>query len=477
MFRIDKIKNIDRQDIDVSFDNEYTNKNYFSIITGENGCGKSSLLNRAVNSFAFKYIDKLESCQLMDGSIEWPSRVIAICNARYSKFPRMMHVLRKNDNKPYNFYIHAEHDTEVGKSLISIFGNVLRESFIKKTHSNSSGVSNAFRTIGIAPSFLIDIRINNLLIASYKRYEKNDFDINKVPLNSDVDNVQKVIEWESGIENNNLSQAQVIDYLERNSDVINARCRVEFSAVDGIVKLSSDVDLNSEFILSGINRGFLEPKNLKIQRMDSLRWVSYQDLSSGQLSLLINALILTTFVKKDALICIDEPENSLHPEWQLNYMSFLSDLCPLDAGCHFLIATHSPQIISGMTSDNGCIVSLLKDSPLNHIHLRKIKKNQTGYNSFYQELHSASSYLRRSADQQLIDIFNSPGFANESIIHRLILILTKITKKAPVNSSDFEYLDEIGEFIRSGRIDQFDPATQIFKQIKSLKMAGQKNDN
>ena len=474
MFRINKIKNIDRQDIDVSFDNEYTNKNYFSIITGENGCGKSSLLTRAVNNFVFKNIDRMTSCQIMDGSIEGPSRVIAICNARYSKFPRMIQVLRKNDYKPHNFYIHAEHDAEIGKSLLSIFGHILRESFIKDTRSNLSGVTDAFRTIGVIPNFLIDIRLNNLLIASYKRYEKKDFDINKTPLSSDSDNVRKVIEWEGGIENNNLSQAQVIDYLERNSDVINARCRVDFSAVDGIVKLSSDVDLNSEFILSGINRGFLEPKNLKIQRMDSLRWVSYQDLSSGQLSLLINALILRIFVKENALICIDEPENSLHPEWQLNYMSFLRDLCPSNAGCHFLIATHSPQIISGMTSDNGCIVSLLKDSPLNHIHFRKMKRNETGYNSFHQELHSASSYLRRSADQQLIDVFNSPGFANESIIHRLILILTKMTKKLPINSSDFKYLNEIGEFIRYGRIDQLDPATLIFKQIMSIKMAGQK---
>ncbi|MEN4936397.1 ATP-binding protein [Pantoea agglomerans] len=471
MFRIDKIKGVDRQEIDVSLDGKYTEKNYFSIITGENGCGKSSLLNRAVNNFVFRQANVFSDCQLTDNSISEPSRVIAICNARYSKFPKMIHVLRKNEYKPHNFYIHAEHDTEVGKSLISILGNVLRESPSKGKLYNKSGVSEAFKMIGINPIFLIDVRLNSNLLESYRRYEESELGLIEDSKISTSDNIKKLIQWEHAIDTDGINQSQLIDYLKIKSHNINSRCRVEFSAVDGEIKLKVNDNLDSQYILSAIHRGFIEPKDLQIQRTDSLKWVSYQDLSSGQLSLLINALILTTFVKKDSLICIDEPENSLHPEWQLNYMSFLSDLCPSDAGCHFLIATHSPQIISGMTSNNGCIVSLLKDNPLYQNHFRKMKRNEIGFNSFHQELYSASSYLRRSADQQLMDIFNSPGFANESIIHRLILILTKITKKAPVNSSDYEYLDEIADFIRTGRIDRFDPATMIFNQIKSIRMA------
>lgn len=472
MFRIDKIKNIDRHEIDVSFDNKYTIKNYFSIITGENGCGKSSLLTRAVNNFVFRHIDGSSGCQLTDDSVSEPSRVIAICNARYSKFPRMIDVLRKNDYKPHNFYIHAEHDNEVGKSLISILGNILRENPSKEKVYNKRGVSEAFRMIGINPVFLIDVKLNSNLLESYRRYEESELGLIEDSKISTSDNIKKLIQWEHATDTDGINQSQLIDYLKIKSHNINSRCRVDFSAIDNEIKLNINGNLDADYILSAIHRGFIEPKDLQIQRTDSLKWVSYQDLSSGQLSLLINALILTTFVKKDSLICIDEPENSLHPEWQLSYMSFLSDLCPPDAGCHFLIATHSPQIISGMTSNNGCIVSLLKDNPLYKNHFRKMKRNEIGFNSFHQELHSASSYLRRSADEQLMDVFNSPGFANESIIHRLILILTKITKKAPVNPSDFEYLDEIAEFIRTGRIDRYDPATTIFNQIKSIRMAG-----
>lgn len=472
MFRIDKIESTNRQNIDVSFDSEYTKKNYFSIITGENGCGKSSLLTKAVNNFVFGITDNSSECQLTEASVSRPSRVIAICNARYSKFPRMAQVLRKIDFKPHNFYIHAEHNTEVGKSLISILGNILRESLSEEREVKKSGVFNAFRTIGINPVFLIDVNYNSNLSAAYKEYVSNGSKLTESLKVSNSDNLKKLLQWESTIDTDGLTQSQLLDYLDIRLHKINSKCRVEFSAVDGVVKLEGNNDLDAHHILSAIHRGFIEPKDLKVQRTDSLRWVSYQDLSSGQLSLLINALILKAFVKEDALICIDEPENSLHPEWQLNYMSFLRDLCPSNAGCHFLIATHSPQIISGMTSGNGCIVSLLKDSPMYHVHFRKMKRNETEYNSLHQELHSASSYLRRSADQQLIDVFNSPGFANESIIHRLILILTKMTKKIPVDSSDFEYLSEIGEFIRYGRIDEFDPAAIIYHQIMSIKMAG-----
>lgn len=377
-----------------------------------------------MNNFVFRQADILSDCQLTDNSISAPSRVIAICNSRYSKFPKMVHVLRKNDYKPHNFYIHAEHDTEVGKSLISIIGNVLRENPSEEEMYNKSGISAAFEMIGINPTFLIDVRLNSNLVESYRRYEESELGLIEDSKISTSDNIKKLIQWEHAIDTDGINQSQLLDYLKIKFHNINSRCRVEFSAVDGEIKLKGNDNLDSQYILSAIHRGFIEPKDLQIQRTDSLKWVSYQDLSSGLLSLLINALILTTFVKKDSLICIDEPENCLHPEWQLSYMSFLSDLCPSDAGCHFLIATHSPQIISGMTSNNGCIVSLLKDNPLYQNHFRKMKRNEIGFNSFHQELHSASSYLRRSADQQLMDIFNSPGFANESIIHRLILILT-----------------------------------------------------
>jgi predicted ATP-dependent endonuclease of OLD family len=45
------------------------------------------------------------------------------------------------------------------------------------------------------------------------------------------------------------------------------------------------------------------------------------------------------------LFLIDEPEISLHVEWQRSFLSDLQKVQKL-TGCRFLVATHSPQIIN-----------------------------------------------------------------------------------------------------------------------------------
>ncbi len=48
-----------------------------------------------------------------------------------------------------------------------------------------------------------------------------------------------------------------------------------------------------------------------------------------------------------ALILIDEPETSLHPKWQKKYVQFLMDVF-MGLDIQFVIATHSPYILQGL---------------------------------------------------------------------------------------------------------------------------------
>ncbi|MBE3040454.1 MAG: AAA family ATPase, partial [Chloroflexi bacterium] len=68
-------------------------------------------------------------------------------------------------------------------------------------------------------------------------------------------------------------------------------------------------------------------------------------LSSGEQHELVLLYELLFKVKEDALVLIDEPELSLHVEWQLRFLSDLSSILKL-APFDVLIATHSPQIIN-----------------------------------------------------------------------------------------------------------------------------------
>lgn len=56
-------------------------------------------------------------------------------------------------------------------------------------------------------------------------------------------------------------------------------------------------------------------------------------------------LYFTDNIKEDGLYLLDEPENSLSPERQLELVRFLEDSARF-FGCQFIIATHSPFLLS-----------------------------------------------------------------------------------------------------------------------------------
>jgi ABC-type lipoprotein export system ATPase subunit len=68
-------------------------------------------------------------------------------------------------------------------------------------------------------------------------------------------------------------------------------------------------------------------------------------LSSGEQHQLVLFHTLLFKMRAGALIMIDEPEISLHVAWQQEFLRDLGRISK-DTGIHFLIATHSPQIIS-----------------------------------------------------------------------------------------------------------------------------------
>lgn len=68
-------------------------------------------------------------------------------------------------------------------------------------------------------------------------------------------------------------------------------------------------------------------------------------LSSGEQHTLVVLYELLFKVKPGSMILIDEPELSLHVEWQVNFLSELQRITQL-ASLDVLMATHSPDIIS-----------------------------------------------------------------------------------------------------------------------------------
>jgi len=83
-----------------------------------------------------------------------------------------------------------------------------------------------------------------------------------------------------------------------------------------------------------------------------------ENLSSGEWQLLYSLLNLAINVDDDSLILVDEPENSLHPQWQSDYVSLIKRLVSHRKGCHIVIATHSPLIAASVMPEDGNLIRL-----------------------------------------------------------------------------------------------------------------------
>jgi energy-coupling factor transporter ATP-binding protein EcfA2 len=111
-----------------------------------------------------------------------------------------------------------------------------------------------------------------------------------------------------------------------------------------------------ELLVGGVNAKFRD-KKLRLSRPEGLvvecepdgRPIEVQALSSGEQHELVLLFDLIFRVQRGTLVLIDEPELSLHPEWQTQ---FVDDLMSIAQNSQFdvLLATHSPYIV-GTRSD------------------------------------------------------------------------------------------------------------------------------
>jgi ABC-type glutathione transport system ATPase component len=86
--------------------------------------------------------------------------------------------------------------------------------------------------------------------------------------------------------------------------------------------------------------------------------LSLSEFSSGQWHILSSLLFVSLAVEDDTLILIDEPENSLHPQWQREYLNLFAKAISSCDGVHVIVATHSPLVASSLPPDQAEVIKL-----------------------------------------------------------------------------------------------------------------------
>jgi predicted ATPase len=147
------------------------------------------------------------------------------------------------------------------------------------------------------------------------------------------------------------------------------------------------------------------------------------DASSGELSLLATYAHLATNISERAIILVDEPENSLHPRWQMDYCKRIFD----QFGYYeprLVIATHSPQIVQG--AERSGIKTHIVKLPVDQIAAQPLTKSIEGtmFEAF-GVLSPASHYLSEKVTYLL----------NELVLQRDSADATKTKLRSMINLS------------------------------------------
>ncbi|MNJ25032.1 hypothetical protein D3C77_194650 [compost metagenome] len=111
--------------------------------------------------------------------------------------------------------------------------------------------------------------------------------------------------------------------------------------------------------------------------------------------------------------------------------------------CHFIVATHSPQIISRLREEGCFITSLSKN-----------------------EVYHAEEFYNRSADYQLAELFDAPGIMNEYISRLAFNLLAKVKANRAVDSESSVELQRLKELDK--QVEANDPVKELISSVVEL---------
>lgn len=185
---------------------------------------------------------------------------------------------------------------------------------------------------------------------------------------------------------------------------------------------------------------------IKINKNNSI--LSLSDISSGEFHLIISMIGIFSKIEDNSLILIDEPEISLHPNWQMQYVTFLKKVFSKNASCQFIITTHSHFIVSDLEGESSSVTALSRDEETSKLESRILRGDTFGW----------------SAEDVLYNVFNVATTRNLYVAKEIGEILNVIAKKninVKTLLSKKEELNKIKNHLKTG-----DPLKSLIEKVQ-----------
>ena len=174
--------------------------------------------------------------------------------------------------------------------------------------------------------------------------------------------------------------------------------------------------------------------------------ITSEDMSSGEFAILSTVLSISAAADNPhTLVLLDEPELSLHPNWQMTLIDNL-DRALANQVCHMIIATHSHMLVSDLPVKRSFVTQLEKDEKGN-LNATAISECTYGW----------------SAEEVLLKVFKTATDRNRYFGERIGQLLEKMGNNSIQPKEVADELKELQEISR--HLSDIDPMKTILNTI------------
>lgn len=175
--------------------------------------------------------------------------------------------------------------------------------------------------------------------------------------------------------------------------------------------------------------------------------------SSGEFHFLHVYSALANSIEENSIVLIDEPEISLHPNWQQSWYDLLRPIINNSKSSHLIVSSHSHLIVSDLPPKTSSINTLRRVQNLIEVELMT-KKNPFAW----------------SSEQVLLDVFEMATDRNFYLAERMQKIVEELTKSNP-NLEKVNILRDELKLINRENLDPNDPLNEVLKYLLDEEMA------
>lgn len=373
---------------------EKSEETAFSVVIGINGVGKSRLLGEIAKSFVLlaelqrdqqpslllarnlpfhtlEYTFNDSSYALVDHEglvecrkngvrcaleeLELPRKVIGLTISPFDKFPLPQRSLDDDEEEKSEIFAYLGSRTRGGHaSLRSLLFNTLENlgQAAESPDARRGRIEHVFKFLGYSP---------NVKFRYSRRFTSGFVESLDSPELFDKFLATRSIPQYSRIHRLTSKRPQLRKQVARAmNDILSVPGSRGFLELDANVSVGG-ISFSHPRIVSSLKLlrrlGLLSLHSVTVCHSSGTS-IDLLEASSGELSILTTFLGLAATIEDGSLILIDEPEISLHPEWQQKYLDLLSGAFDSYRGCHFVLATHSPLIVADAPPYVSNIISL-----------------------------------------------------------------------------------------------------------------------